>query len=154
MEYVIFTMEGKEFGVPVTQVREVLKLPQGRSSINPLPQAPDFIEGVITLRRHTIAVIDLKKRFKFPTKTPLTPCPHVMVVRLDPMILGLLVDQVTAILEITLSQIDSTSRVVNGYLEGKAVTGIAHEGERVIILLDLQQILKPQEHEALDDVRG
>ena len=47
------------FGVPITLVHEIVRVPE----ITSVPDAPDFVEGVINLRGKIVPVVDLRKRF-------------------------------------------------------------------------------------------
>lgn len=146
MEHVIFNISGTEFGIPVSQIREVLKRPP----LGPLPQAPHFIEGVITLRRHSIAVVDLKKRlYAVAANDEHTLPEYVIIVRIDKIIIGLLVDQIVGFLVIRKSQIDTAAALVGNYLDDKVVSGIAHVGERTILLLNLDTLFGTEERGAL-----
>lgn len=148
MEYVIFDLAEETFGIPVSQVREIVQL----SVLHSIPNAPDFIEGVMTLRGHSVAVMDLRRRFGLLSPQAKNPSRHVIVVRLRPMILSLLVDRVHDVLEVSSAQIDSSANVINGYLKGDMVAGIAHAGEKVVILLDLAKVLNPQEQKAMKNI--
>src|SRR5690606_27782030 len=46
-EFVVFRLAGEEYGVPIGQVDEVLRLPEEPTRV---PRAPDFLEGVMNLR--------------------------------------------------------------------------------------------------------
>lgn len=139
MKYVVFSMADEEFGISVDRVREVLNVPH----ISPLPELPDFIEGVITLHRHSIAVMDLRKLFNMHVEKE-SRAEHVIVVSSEGMIMGLLVDSVSEIVDLSPKQVDAASRILDGYLDGKAVSGIAHAGERVILILQVSNILNPE----------
>lgn len=146
MEHVIFSISGNNFGIPVSQIREVLKRPP----LSPLPMAPGFIEGVITLRRHSLAVIDLKKRlYEISATTEHDLPPYVIVVRINKMIIGFLVDQVIGFLDIGKHQIDQAVTLVGKHLDNKAVSGIAHVNDQSIILLNIDSLLNIDECGAL-----
>ena len=59
MQIVGFRIGTETFGLPIALVREIVRVPK----ITPVPNAPDFVEGVINLRGRIISVIDLRKRF-------------------------------------------------------------------------------------------
>ena len=63
-QLVVFTIGEEEFGVDISQVREIVRLVQ----ITYLPKAPVFIEGVVNLRGQVLAVIDLSKRIGVSSK--------------------------------------------------------------------------------------
>ena len=51
---------GREtYGVPITSLHEIVRVPE----ITAVPDAPDYLEGVINLRGKIVSVIDLRKRF-------------------------------------------------------------------------------------------
>lgn len=59
MEIIVFNLLNEEYGLKLENVREVLRVRE----IHPLPKAPDFIEGVINIRGHIIAIIVAFKHF-------------------------------------------------------------------------------------------
>ena len=64
IQLVVFVLQQEdtvcEYGVPITQVQEIIPI----AKTTKLPQAPDFVEGIINLRGRIIPIIDLKKRFQ------------------------------------------------------------------------------------------
>lgn len=144
MEYILFTLAGEEFGIPVDQVMEISKVPQ----ISFLPRCPDFIEGIITVRKHSIMVMDLRKKFCI-CDTPNEIPSHVVIAKADGMIIGLLVDRVNDIMDISNEHMDSTAELARGFVDADATSGIAHIGDRVVIILDLASIFDPMEKKSL-----
>jgi purine-binding chemotaxis protein CheW len=61
--FVVFSLAGAEYGLPVAAVREVLRRPD---SITPLPNAPDFVSGVLTLRGEVLPLIDQRRLLHLP----------------------------------------------------------------------------------------
>jgi purine-binding chemotaxis protein CheW len=147
MTYVLFKLGGYEYGIPVENVKEVIK----PSSIRPLMDAPDYIVGVVSLRQHSIAVMDLRKRLKIHFETETVPG-RIIVVRFSGMILGLVVENVCGVTEINSRDIDSASEMSQGAWEGNALAGVAHLDHRMILLLDADKILKRTELGELEGV--
>jgi purine-binding chemotaxis protein CheW len=58
LPWVIFRLQGQNYAVVATDVREMLALPQ----VTPVPRAPDFIRGMINLRGEVIPLVDLRRR--------------------------------------------------------------------------------------------
>jgi purine-binding chemotaxis protein CheW len=137
MEYVLFKMAGRRFGVPIIQVREVVKV----SDVGALPQAPDFISGVMTVRRHSVAVFDLPKRLGIPSGTGQPPS-YVLVARVSGLILAVLVDEVADIRVISDSDVDVAGKVMDSrYYADAAVTAIAQQDDGAVVLLDFDHLL-------------
>ncbi|MGB6979711.1 MAG: chemotaxis protein CheW, partial [Candidatus Acidiferrales bacterium] len=59
LQIVGFRVGRETFGLPISLVREIVRVPE----ITAVPNAPDYIEGVINLRGRIIPVVDLRKRF-------------------------------------------------------------------------------------------
>ena len=53
-----FTLDREEFGIPVTQVREVIRV----DGITRVPQVPAHVRGVTNLRGRILAVVEIRTR--------------------------------------------------------------------------------------------
>jgi hypothetical protein len=54
-----FRVGRETYGVPITSLHEIVRVPE----ITAVPDAPDYLEGVINLRGKIVSVVDLRKRF-------------------------------------------------------------------------------------------
>jgi purine-binding chemotaxis protein CheW len=134
-----FTLDREEFGIPVTQVREVIRV----SEITRVPQAPAHVRGVANLRGRILAIVELRSRLGLEPAEP-TPRSRVVVVEVRGRVLGLLVDavsQVTKVPEPALAP--APDEVVSA--DADYLTGVARWQSRLIILLDLEKALLPTE---------
>jgi len=59
-----FRLEGEEFGVPIRDVREIIRMQE----VTRVPRAPDSVEGVINLRGQIVPIIDLRRRLGMSPK--------------------------------------------------------------------------------------
>ncbi len=135
----VFKVANDELGLDISCVREVLKPQQ----IYPLPKAPDFIEGVINLRGHIVALIDLKKRLH--GKQTEDPGKRIIICKLNHLIFGLTVDSLKEIIALSDEAIRPTPKVAAMQMEKDVTTGLAKIGERIIPILDLGQIITKKE---------
>lgn len=147
-QVLVFDLLNQEMGLDISSVREVLKPRQ----IHPLPQAPKFIEGVVNLRDHIIAVIDLRKRFDAEVDRK-RPALRIIVCRVGRFIVGLVVDSVIEVISLSERQIEPEPEVVSEQIEYGYVSGIARLGERVIMILDLAKLLTKKEITELDELK-
>jgi purine-binding chemotaxis protein CheW len=134
-----FVLGREEFGIPVTQVREVIRV----SDVTRVPQAPAHVRGVVNLRGRILAVIELRSRLGLPP-AELTPRSRVVVVEVRGRVLGLLVDavsQVTKVPEVSVAP--APDEVVS--TDADYLTGVARWQSRLIILLNLEKALLPTE---------
>ncbi|HEV2297789.1 MAG TPA: chemotaxis protein CheW [Candidatus Acidoferrales bacterium] len=138
---------GREtFGIPIALVREIVRVPE----ITAVPNAPNYVEGVINLRGKIISVIDLRKRFGDPN-LEFTKKTRVVVVEVENRTIGLVVNSASEVLKISPSDIEPPSAVFpNGEMD--YVTGVGKLKDRLIILLELGKILKSGELRNLDQL--
>lgn len=105
--FVVFRLAGAEYGLPVSAVREVLRRPD---SITPLPNAPDFVAGVLTLRGEVLPLIDQRRLLALPAADSKSgPAGlergRVVVVGRDGLLVGLLVDGLSGLLTVPADRI-------------------------------------------------
>ena len=135
---------GKEtFALPISMVREIVRVPD----ITAVPNAPNYIEGVINLRGRIIPVVDLRKRFG-EKRAELDKKSRIIVVDLDSRGLGLLVNSASEVLRIPPSEIAAPHTV---FQEGEMnyIRGVGKLKGRLVILLDLNRILQRGELSSL-----
>jgi purine-binding chemotaxis protein CheW len=130
--------------LPISTVREIVRVPQ----ITAVPNAPDYIEGVINLRGRIIPVVDLRKRFRTGTMES-NKGNRIVVVDLDDRSIGLIVTSASEVLRIPPSEIEDPHTV---FREGELdyVTGVGKLNGRLVILLELKNILRRGELQALE----
>ena len=128
---------GKEhFGVPIELVHEIVRIME----ITSVPDAPDFIEGVINLRGKIIPVIDLRKRFG-ETKITSGKKNRILVAEIMDKIVGLVVDAASEVVKIPPADIEPPPNVF-GESEVNYVTGVGKLANKLIILVDLGKIMQ------------
>nr|WP_242848753.1 chemotaxis protein CheW [Syntrophomonas palmitatica] len=90
IQLVVFVLKENElmceYGVPITQVQEIITMAKPTK----LPQAPDFVEGIINLRGKIIPIIDLKKRFHMGA-SEITSDTRSVVVEVEGQTVGIIV---------------------------------------------------------------
>jgi purine-binding chemotaxis protein CheW len=133
-----FMLDREEFGVPITRVREVIRV----AEITRVPQVPAHVRGVTNLRGRILAVVDLRSRLGLAA-AEITPASRIMVVEVLGRALGLLVDRVS---QVTKVPVESVAPVPEDVLTAEAgyLTGVARLASRLIILLDLDRVLLNQ----------
>jgi purine-binding chemotaxis protein CheW len=138
---------GREtYGVPIAIVREIVRVPE----ITAVPNAQEFVEGVINLRGKIISVVDLRKRFGGATSDN-NKKNRVVVVELENRTVGLIVNAASEVLKIPPSEIEPPGSV---FPEGEIdyVTGVGKLDGRLVILLDLNKVLKTTELRHLEEL--
>ncbi len=144
---VVFELMGELFAVDVNAAREIIRL----TNISPMPQSPDFIEGVINIRGHVVAVVDLKKRFHI-SEIERTNKERIMVVLAQRMIVGLIVDAVFGVKKFPNENIQATPAIVSSHVPKRCISGIVYWEDRIIFLLELNEVFNASEAELLKNV--
>jgi purine-binding chemotaxis protein CheW len=143
-----FRVGRETFGVPIHLVHEIVRVPD----VTAVPEAPDYIEGVINLRGKIVSVIDLRKRFGEKQIT-VDRKNRVMVVEVEKKLVGLIVDSASEVLKIAASEIEDPPNV---FEEGDLnyVTGVGKLNGRLIILVDLTKVLQRGELKRIGELAG
>jgi purine-binding chemotaxis protein CheW len=142
-----FRVGTETFGVPITCVHEIVRVP----AITSVPDSPEFVEGVINLRGKIVSVVDLRKRFG---ETQIDPHKknRVIVVESEGKLVGLIVDSASEVMRIPNSDIEPPPSVLQSS-ESSYVTGVGKLQNRLIILVDLQRVLQRGELKKLSEVK-
>ena len=132
IEMLSFRLGGEEYAVPVADVREVLKIIQ----LTTVPNTPEYILGIMSLRGTMLPIIDLRRRFGLPAGVQDEKSRIVVVNSADEEV-GLLVDRVTGVFSILPDEIKPAPENIEKGAE--FLRGIVRQGERLYILLDLEK---------------
>lgn len=138
---------GKEtFGVPIALVHEIVRVPE----ITAVPDAPDYIEGVINLRGKIVSIVDLRKRFGEKNITRHKKN-RILVAEVEGKMVGLVVDAASEVLKMPFGDIEDPPKV---FEEGELnyVTGVGKLKDRLIILIELNKVLQKGELRRLGEV--
>ena len=134
-QYVAFNLRDEEYGVSILNVQEIRNL----TDITRVPFAADFIKGVINLRGSVLPVIDLKQRLGL-AETPYTDRTRIVTVSVEDVHVGMLVDAVTEVLSLENAPVD-TKKATNGRESSRFLSGIGNINGRLIVLLNLEEIV-------------
>jgi purine-binding chemotaxis protein CheW len=132
-----FQVGRETYGVPITSLHEIVRVPE----ITAVPDAPDYLEGVINLRGKIVSVMDLRKRFG-EKQASLKKQNRILVVEHSGRLAGLIVDSASEVLKIPADAVEPPPAV---FQEGglNCVTGLGKVGGRLVVLLDMSKLLAP-----------
>lgn len=147
-KYIVFLLNDQAFGVKVKQISSIERL----QNITKLPRTQDFIKGIINHRGETTPVIDLKARLD-KAKKQTNKDNRFLIVQMDNMQIGLLVDAATEVIDIPSTVIKPAPEII-GEEKETFIEGIAKFENRVLTLLDLQQILDFNETNEVEEIVG
>jgi len=132
-----FQVGRETYGVPITSLHEIVRVPE----ITAVPDAPDYLEGVINLRGKIVSVMDLRKRFG-DKQAAIKKSNRILVVEHAGRLAGLIVDSASEVLKIPTDAVEAPPAVFqDGGLN--CVTGLGKVAGRLIVLLDMSKLLAP-----------
>ena len=134
-KYVVFKLDEEEYGIDIMRVKEVTEFVE----VTKVPNTPHFVEGIINLRGEITPIINLKKRFSKPEETA-NIAHRVLVLNLEDKLVGFMVDDASQVITMDDSQIQETPAIIAGE-DKKYIEGIGKLEERMVIILDLVQVL-------------
>ena len=136
--YLTFEVQGEEYAVNIGYVTEIV----GLQKVSEVPDVPAFIKGVINLRGQVIPIMDMRLRFGLPWRE-YGDRTTVIVLELEDVPTGLVVDQVTDVISIGPEQIAPPPRWGSGEDgEGESVIqGLGRHDESVSVILDVPRLL-------------
>lgn len=145
-KYVTFKSGNEYFGLKIQYVNEIIVFQE----ITKIPESEDYIKGLINLRGKIIPVIDVRLRFKQePFEYTDRTC--IIVVNVKSIVVGLIVEQIAEVVEISEENIIPSPSVGKAdKSQNKYVYAIGKVGEQVKLLLDPDRLLNDEEITALD----
>ncbi|XXF77650.1 chemotaxis protein CheW [Myxococcaceae bacterium GXIMD 01537] len=141
-EVLLFTLEGQRYGLLAVDVRELVRA----ARLTPLPKAPDVVEGLLNLRGELLPVLDLRRRFRLPTR-PLSPTDHLIIAKAGERRVALRVDRAEGFLPLGPGDLDTTPRELPGV---GYVAGALKLPDGLVLVHDLRTFLSEAESLALD----
>jgi purine-binding chemotaxis protein CheW len=135
LHLVTFHLDREEFGAPIRQVREVVRV----AEITRVPEAPPHMRGVMNLRGRVLPVVEIRSRLGLEPAV-VTPRARVLVAEAHGRTLGLLVDAVRQVARVPADAVaPAPEEVLSAHTD--YITGVARWDGRLIILLDLDKAL-------------
>ncbi|MCG8336104.1 MAG: chemotaxis protein CheW [Proteobacteria bacterium] len=145
-KYLSFRLGNEEYGIEIRHIIEIIVMQE----ITKVPDMPGFIIGVINLRGNVISVMDIRKRFGLDSRD-YDDRTCIIVVQINNISIGLIVDTVNEVVDIPENQIDPPPRTHSG-IGSSYIQGMGKIGEKVKILLDIEKILYEEELDKIKEL--
>jgi len=143
IQVVVFRVGGQDFAFNIFHVQRILRYERPA----PLPKAPAFLEGVLSVQGAVVPVIDLRKRFEL-ARAEVGEETRTMILEVEGSPVGAVVDAVQEVLRVSAAQIAPPPPVVRG-LAAEYIQGIIALQGRTVILLQTARLLTSSERIAL-----
>lgn len=136
-QFLTFTLGDQDFGIEILRVQEIKNF----TRITPIPNMPACIKGVMNLRGTVVPIVDLRIKFDMET-TEYNQFTVIIVVNVGSRIMGLVVDAVSDVLNVDPTEIESAPDL--GSIDTSFINGLAKSADRLVTLLNIEQLLAEQ----------
>lgn len=145
--FLTFTLEDNIYGLPIRFVIEII----GVLTATKVPETPDYVKGIINLRGRIIPLIDVRLKFG-KEEIPYTERTCIIVVDVNGVAVGLIVDKVDDVLQLEDDQIALPPSGGSLGFENRYIEGIGKVNETVLLLLDAEKLLRTEEMEIIENI--
>ena len=143
-EYLTFTLGAEEYGVDILKVQEI----RGYDTVTKIPDAPDFIKGVINLRGAIVPIIDLRIKFNLASVV-YNEFTVMIILNIARRIVGIVVDSVSDVTQLAPEQIKPTPEFGTA-LDTSYITGLGALDDRMLILIDIERLMSSTDMALVD----
>ena len=145
LQQVVFKLDKEEYGVDIMKVNGIEKY---QEVVN-IPNAPDYIEGMINLRGEVLPIFSLRKKFKLVDKATDEET-KIIVAYTNDLKVGFVVDSVEEIMQIDEVDIENAPPIVSGF-DRKYIKSVAKVGNRMVTLIDIDLVVTDEEKLSLGE---
>jgi purine-binding chemotaxis protein CheW len=138
-EFLTFALGSEEYGVDILKVKEI----RGYDAVTRLPDAPDYIKGVINLRGTIVPVVDMRLKFRLE-RAEYTALTVMIVLNVADRVVGMVVDSVSDVVQLSAEQVRAVPEI-GATIDRQFLTGIGTLDERMLILLDIERLMASTE---------
>lgn len=142
---VIFTLENEIYGIDIKMVNAIEKA----QKVMPVPNAPEYIKGIINLRGEVIPVYDIRSKFGLSKRD--SENFKLIIAKMNGMQVAFEVDEVKEIHDIKEEDISDAPDIVVSKATSY-ISKIAKLDDRMIIILDAEKLVSKQEAQGVQNV--
>ena len=146
-KYLTFSLGDEVYGIDIRVVIEII----GIQKITNVPEVPDYVRGIINLRGKIIPVVDMRLRFRREYRE-YTDRTCVIVVEINGVLIGLIVDGVSEVLDIAEKNVVPPPDLRAS--QNKYIRGIGKLESSVVLLLDWEKLFSEDDQEILGGTAG
>ena len=149
-QYLTFLLGDDIYGVDILRVQEV----RGWTKVREIPNTPEYVKGVLDLRGTIVPIIDLRMRLSIE-EVEYTPITVVIVLAIEVgdenYVVGVVVDTVSDVLDVDEANIKKAPNF-GTHIETKFIEGMVMADAGMVVLMNIDKMLNPEELSALQDM--
>ncbi len=123
-------------GMDILKIQEINKLME----MTRVPQAPEYVTGILNLRGQTVTIIDLAKKLELG-ETGFNDDPRNIIVSIPGEYIGLLVRSISDVVMADPDRIEAAPANMSG-IQGRFFTGVYKTEDKLIGILNVDEVLK------------
>ena len=133
--YVLFELAGATYAIRSDDIQQLEMV----AAPTPVPNAPAWVDGVVSVRGQVIPAVSLRARFGFP-RVESDARSRLLIVRTGGRTVGLIVDSAREFASIPPGDIKPLPEGIGG-LSGRYLRGVAHKNDRLLLIIDVAELL-------------
>ena len=150
LQLVTFQLSEELYAIDIMDVKEIVTLQEIRT----LPNAPSYVEGLYNLRGEIIPIINLHKRFhlrKAQLGEDETLLSGFIIIDLDGMKLGVIIDKVERVISIDYNEIQAPPQMISG-IGAEYIQGVVNQNGGYLIILDIRKLFSARELQKIEEI--
>lgn len=146
-EFLTFRLGQEEFGIEILKVQEI----RSYNVVTRIPNSPNFVKGVINLRGAIVPILDLRMKFNLE-QIAYDEFTVVVILNFPGRTIGVIVDAVSDVIGLGETEIQPAPEFSASF-SAEYLLGLATVEQRMIILVDIEKLMTPEEMLLANDVR-
>lgn len=134
-EFLTFTLGGEDYGLDILKVQEI----RGYDAVTRIPDAPDYMKGMINLRGTVVPVVDLRMKFRLGA-VDYDDTTVMVVLNVGGRVVGMVVDAVSDVVAFTPEQIRPTPEL-GASVDTRYLVGLGTVNEQMVLLIDIEKLM-------------
>ncbi len=148
LQLVTFQLGGEQYGIDIMQVEGIVQVEE----VRPIPNAPDYVEGIFNLRGEIIPVINLHRRFHLK-RAQLSEEEQLLsgfvIISVDDVHLAVIIDKVSRVVTINGGEVQAPPQMISG-IGAEYIQGVVNRDDGYLIILDIQRLFSTRELRQLE----
>jgi purine-binding chemotaxis protein CheW len=148
LQLVTFQLGAELYGIDIMQVKSI----EETKEVRPIPNSPNYVEGIFNLRGEIIPVINLHRRFhlnRAEVEDGDELLSGFLIIRLDGMHVAIIIDKVSRVLSVKPGEVQQPPQMLSG-IGAEYIEGVVHREDGYLIILDIDRLFNLRELAALE----
>ena len=146
--YLTFFLGEEQYGIAINRIKEIIAL----MKVTYVPKTPEYMKGVINLRGSIIPVVDTRLRFGMGVQEEETMHTAIIIVEVDKVNIGFIVDRVEEVASIDSSNLSEPPKFGSS-IDTDFICSMAQMGENVVMILDVLKLFEADELISLEQIQ-